>query len=53
MIELRKCQKYEWAWCDGNCDHCQVVCTTGIVPPYIQDQMMDSDEIKEVQENGN
>ena len=39
MIELRRCLKYEWAWCDGDCEHCQAVFTTSIVPPYIQDQM--------------
>lgn len=40
MIELRKCLKYEWAWCDGDCEHCQAVFTTGIVPPYIQEQFI-------------
>ena len=38
MIELRKCLKYEWAWCDGDCGHCRVMFTTCMVPPYIQDQ---------------
>ena len=40
MFELRKCLKYEWTWCDGDCEHCRVVLTTSEVPPYIQVQFV-------------
>lgn len=25
MIELRKCFKYDWAWCDGVCENCTTI----------------------------